>query len=1037
MGLAGVLSGQEDTASLSITVTDPSNALVPGAHVVLTDSHWGKVRTANTTETGTVAFDSLRSGDYSLEASKTGFDKIHIGRVVLALRDRVSVHVELKISTAENSVTVSDVLQGVATDVSFGVASDHDYFQNLPVNGRNPDALVMMTPGITSAGGGRGGEGFNVNGLRSNTNYYTLDGVSVNNPVGGGGPIGGGFMGGGPMGGGIGGGMGGAMDGAMGGAGGAISMDALQEMRVQTSSFAPEFGRTPGAQVSMTSRGGTNNFHGSLFYYFRNDRLNANDWFANASGYPRNEMRQNRPGGAIGGPIIKNRTYFFLSYEALRLATPYSVIADVPDLVSRETADPTMRPYLNAFPVANGATVADGVAEFRTVVTNPSKSDVASIRFDHMLNDKTNLFARYSLSLSDNESRGSELSSANVLTTRNSRSHVFTAGGTRTSSATLLHDVRFNYSRSQSSGDSVMDSLGGAVPLSADAVFPGGVTLGNGEFNLSILGGGGYSLSPRSRTKQDQFNGIYSLTYSSPAHTTKLGVDYRRTMPTYYRTPYSLNVIFNGYGGDTGSLFSGVATNAQVTSALDQVYPVFTNLSVYWQDTWRATERTTLTFGTRWEFNPAPGVRQGPQPLAYTGTDTLSQDQPLYKRRWLDFAPRLGLAYQMDTTQGREMMFRMGAGAFYDVGYGVSVGTFNGAPYSNVRTISLAEFPLAEADLAAPVMPPTVPYGQITAADPALKAPVVFQWNATIERYFGSGQMLSIGYVGNEGRRLLRTESTPSFSDVYQVLRLASNGATSAYHGLQVQFRRRLSANLQTQLSYTYSHAIDDASSDSGFGFAYLSGGERGSSDYDIRHSLNWSGSYRLRAPAKGLFGHLLGDWYADWMATYRSGLPFDVQGVSSETGNSNGGLNRDLNQRAGLFAQVRPDYNGQPLWIDDPTVPGGRRLNRDAFTIPDGYQQGNLGRNALRGWGASQIDLALRRQLSLSERLRLNISAQAYNVLNHPNFANLSPNQGTNLSSTEFGTVTRMMNQGFGGGASIYSSGGPRSVELAVRLQF
>ena len=270
----------------------------------------------------------------------------------------------------------------------------------------------------------------------------------------------------------------------------------------------------------------------------------------------------------------------------------------------------------------------------------------------------------------------------------------------------------------------------------------------------------------------------------------------------------------------------------------------------------------------------------------------------------------------------------------------------------------------------------------------------------------------------------------------------ATNGATSVYHGLQVQLRRRLHRNFQAQASYTYAHAIDSASNDSGFGggFASLFGaGERGSSDYDIRHNLNFSGSYRLPAPEKGWMAAPIRDWYLDFIFSSRTGLPFSIQGVSSTTSTSGatstptGGTTN-----VGLFAQVRPDYLGQKVWLDDPKVPGGRRLNLATFSIPTGFAQGNLGRNALRGFGSNQLDLALRKTIKLGEHVRIQLAAQGYNILNHPNFANVSPFEGGNLSSPNFGVVTGMLDQSFGGGVnSLFRNGGPRSMELSIRIDF
>ncbi len=1014
--LLPLLSAQEFSASLTLHISDPANARVPGANAVLISAERGVEYAASSDARGSVAFGALPPGDYELRLSKTGFREIRISRISLAVRDRQTLQLELTVAQENASVTVTARAEGINTDPSIGVSMDQEYFRHLPLNGRSAESLVLMAPGVTSASGGRGGigGGFNANGLRSNMNYYTLDGVSINSAVGGGAPLGG---------------PGGGAPGGAGGGGAStdlISVDAMQELRVQTSPFAPEFGRSPGAQISMTSRSGTNEVHGSLFYYFRNEKLEANDWFANSRSLPRGKLRQNRPGGTIGGPIIRNRTYFFASYEGLRLVTPNSIVTSVPDLDSRRGVAPSLRPFLNAFPLPNGPALDEGAAEFNAVVANPSSSDSASLRLDHAWDASNTLFARYSVTPSSVDSRGGALSAPNIRTNRNSRSQVATVGWSRSLSSTLLNDLRVNISNSRSSSFSVMDGFGGATPLTDAQIFPAGIARENAEFSLQVLGLGGISSGSSGSNAQDQINIVNTVTHVSGEHTQKAGIDFRRIMPTNRRPGYNQSAVFNGISGTPGALLSGAASNIQVTSNVEAVYPVYTNLSAYWQDSIRAAQRTTLTFGLRWDLNPAPGVREGEKPLALGDNGEVTQDRGLYNTRWFDIAPRIGLAYQMDTTPGREMVARMGIGLFYDVGYGASSGAFGGAPYSNARTISLASFPLDAADAAPPILPAERPYGQLTAADRDLRSPLITQWNFTIERYFRSSQVLSIGYSASTGRRLLRTETQPSFTGDYALLRIATNGATSDYHGLQVQFRRRFSAALQTQFSYTYGHSIDSSSNDAGFGgFATLfSGGQRGSSDYDIRHNLNWSGSYRL-----------LKGWYADWVATYRTGLPFDVQGLSSETSDSSAS---PTNRRGGVFAQVRPDYNGQPLWLDDPSAPGGRRLNRDAFEAPEGFAQGNLGRNAIRGFNASQIDIALRRQFRLREGWQAHVAVQGFNVLNQANVANPTPNEGSNLASPTFGLVNRTLGQIPGGGANaIYRNGGPRSVELSLRIQF
>ena len=1031
--LDGHVLRAQDSAILTVTVMDPSAAMVPGALLMLRDLQRGGVKQATTQADGHATLDWLAPGEYSLEVIKAGFTRYQIEKLILNVRDRQMLRVELKVSAAaETTVEVSDRVAGASSDAAQGVSLDHEYIQNLPANGRNAESLILMTPGVTSAAGGRGGGGFNANGLRSNTNYYTLDGVSMNQPVGGGAPGGGGR--GGPGAGGP------PPGGAAGSSTEMISIDAMQELKVQTSSFAPEFGRTPGAQVVMTSRGGSNDFHGSLFFYWRNDAYDANDWFANAGGYPKGRESQNRPGGVFGGPFIKNKTFFFLSYERLRLLSPYSVVATVPDLASRQAASASLRPFLNAFPLPNGANLSSDGAEYRAILSNPSSSNSSSARIDHILSATTDLFARYSLSPSSSDRRGSDLISPNVVTTQSSRASTGTFGITHLFAGGAIDDLKVNYSRSSSAGRSTMDNFGGAIPLSDSQVFPKGMTADNGTFSLNILGFAGYSFGGSTSGSQTQINVVDSLTRLTGRHHLKMGLDYRLVRQISRSRSYSESVSFNGMTGNDYSFLTGKALNALVSSSVPATYPEYTNFSLYGQDTWRATDRTTVTYGLRWDVNPAPTSWSGPRPFALASSSIagVTGNEPIYPTRWLDVAPRFGVAYLSDDKPGREMTFRAGIGIFYDMGYGVVAGAFNGAPYSSVNTMSQVNFPLTTANLAAPVLPPTRPYGQVTTADASLKSPTVIQFNGTWEKYIGPGQMVSVGLVGTRGRKLMRTENQPSFSDAYTVLMLATNGASSSYNALQVQFRKRVSANFQTQLSYTWSHSVDSSSNDAGFGGGFASlfgGGERGSSDYDIRHNVSFSGSWRLPAPRNGIAFSPLRNWYVDFVLSAHTGLPFDIQGVSSSTSSSSSSSSTTT---TGLFANVRPSWNGKAIWISDPHVPGGRRLNPAAFEIPDGYAQGNLGRNALRGFSFGQLDLSLRRVIRIGERMQMNLAAQGYNVLNHPNFANPSPMEGGNMASPNFGIVTRMMNQSFGGGVnSLYRSGGARSMELSLRFQF
>jgi hypothetical protein len=1033
--LATIVVGQ-DSSSLSGSIIDPSGAAVPGAKLTLFDSGKRVTRYALTNDAGLYSFDALVAGDYTLLVAKEGFRDQRVELIRLTARDTRNLRLQLEVVAASGtSITVTEQLEGVSTDISTGSAMGQKYVKDLPVNGRDVNSLVRLAPGVVSGVGPDGG--INANGLRSNTNYYTVDGVSANTGIGGGaalpGPLGsmGAAMG-----------SSGSMVGATStGQSNLISMDAMQEIRVQTSAFAPEYGRSPGAQVSILSRGGGNNFHGSLFGYFRNQRFNANDWFANRAGLGRAAMRQGQSGGVLGGRLIPNKTYFFASFERNSLAAPQTVFASVPSTASRQSAPANLRQYLNAFPVANGALLDDGAAQFSATYSNPSEMWSGSLRLDHVIRANMTAFARYSRTPSSSLTRGNGFSTANTLTEGESVNETLTGSWVWARSAESTNDLRVNYTRGSSDSVSRMDNFGRATPLDATRIFPAGVTAETGSYNLTIQGLGGYQIGRGTLNRQQQINIVDAYSRTSGTHQYKMGIDYRRLSPTYVNRPYSAAIQFNGLGnGAAGSFLSGRASNSIVTSNTPEVYPLFQNLSAYWQDSWKATDRTTVTYGVRWDVNPAPTTRSGDQPFAVSGDNTLVQDKPMYGTRWFNFAPRVGVAYQMDNTPDKEMMFRGGLGVFYDVGNGSAATTFTGAPFANVKIRTQAAFPLTASDLAAPGLPAREPYGQVSGADNGLLAPRIWQWQMNIERYFGRAQSLEVAYSGTKGQRMATVTTTPIFSSTAAsfndatLLRLTTNGATSDYHGLNVQYRRRFSSNLQMQTNYTWSHAIDDASNDVGAGFQLLAGSQRGSSNFDVRHNFNMSGAYKLPGVKNVFLKSLTNTWWLDFIVTARSGLPFDIQ--SQSTTASSGTGSGSTATRVGFFGQGRPEYNGLPVYVTDANAPGGRRLNKDAFSAPTGFAQGDLGRNAIRGFGQRQVDFTLRREVAVREGWRLQLRLEAYNVLNQANFANPNPLEGANLASPNFGVVTRMGNAGFGS-ANVYGNGGPRSMQAAIRLEF
>ena len=1025
----GFMFAQEG-ARLSVVVLDPSNAAVPSAKVTLIQRSRGSARSAETEVAGNCYFGSLNPGAYRLEVEKQGFDKYVIEDLELHARDFQTLRLNIKVAAAEKTeITVKGTVEGVQIDTATGTTVSGRYSIDLPSNARSIQSLVLMAPGIVYAGGNMvGGGDVNANGLRSNTNYYTVDGLNANAGVAP--SVATGLFGAG--------GMGNAGTSlattAAGNTYNLISLEAMQEFRIQTSTFAPEFGRSPGAQVSVASRGGSNYFHGSAYGMYRNDRFNSNDWFANSYGLARGKMRMTDYGGTLGGPIQQNKTFFFASFEDLHLTQPRTALDIVPDLASRKFAGPALQPYLNAFPIPNGPDLGNGAGQFLSVYSTPSTTEATSIRVDHVISDRTSGFLRYSYTPSDNTSRGGPDSSSNSLERYTSSSQSMTAAITVISKDDFVNDVRLNVSRTLSRMSSTMDTFGGATVLPDALIFPTGVDSSTGTYSLQAIGVGGYSKGQSSDNAQNQANLVFTQSVSDGGHQYKAGADVRALMPTYRYQPYSEDVSFDGLNGTNGGLLTGTATTYVTSSNITDRYPLYLNYAFYMQDSWRKTSRLTLTYGFRWDVNPAPFARSGPSLMGLDSSYNLSSSNKLYSTGWFNFAPRFGLAYQLHGDGNHITLVRGGFGIFYDTGYGASANAFNSAPYVNTAITTSPSFPITASLQTPPGLPPIPPYGEVFAANSNLASPRVYQFNAILERWLGAGQVVSAGYVGTIGHRLLLQTSAPTFfTTAYDIALVSTNGGSSDYNALQAQYRRTLNHGLQAQLAYTYSHSIDTSSSDyGGVGFAIF-GGSKGPSDFDVRQNLTGTFSYQIPSPKETVLRWVLGNWAVDGVVTARTGMPFDVTGLlTQDTGTT------ATSSTSFFFAQIRPDYTGAALWISDPNAPGGRRLNPAAFSAPATGTQGDLGRNVLRGFNAFQTDLSFRRVFPIGDRFRVQARVDAFNASNHPNFSNPTENAGANLASPLFGAATQMLYAGAGGGMNpSQTNGGPRSVQFSLRFQF
>ena len=1035
------LWAQTTNGSISGRVTDPSKATVAGVKIAAVNNGTNFRYETVTNGAGEYMLANLLPGTYQIEMEEHGFKKLIRPDVILHVQDALLIDFELTVGSVSDTVRVeagAPLMNTTSATVSTVV--DQTLIENMPLNGRSAQTLIMLAPGVVVTQTAYDDQGqFSVNGQRANANYFTVDGVSANFGVTGYSPL---VQA-----------AGGALPAlsAQGGTNSLVSVEAMQEFRLQTSSFAPELGRTPGGQISIVTRSGSNQFHGTAFEYFRNSVLDANDWFSNRDHLPKPEERQNDFGGVFGGPILKDKPFFFFSYEGLRLRQPVTQETVVPDSASRQQAPTTMQPYLNAYPLPNGAQLGNGTAQFNGGYSNPSSLDAYSIRVDQAINSKLSFFARYNYSPSNVTQRGPAFPSGTVLSSTESFStsvHTFTLGLAHLITSTISNEMRANYSNDRATIKYRLDNFGGAVPLSDAQMYPSGFSTATGLFQFLILGAGEYANGPAGTDEQRQVNLVDNLSWTNGSHQLKFGIDYRWQSPFTRPQAYGTFAEFSGVTNGPGGALSGAGSFADVV-ALQTTALLTRNISLYGQDTWKLTPRLTLTYGLRWDINPAlKGKNLGNQPFTVTNLNDPSsialapRGTPLYDTTYGNVAPRVGVAYRLGSAGDRVTVFRGGFGVFYDLGYGSLGGSSTYFPFLAVKFIapsmcpSGAEgvcFPLNPQQAAPPPFSTSPPVQVILVADPHLKLPKTYEWNVAVERSLGSSQSVSVTYIGALGRDLLRVTNIINPNPDFFQVSLTNNTATSDYQALQVKFQRRLSRGLQALASYTFAHSIDNASSDA---FAnYLNtpsfvanpNVDRGNSDFDIRHSFTAGVTYSLPTPEWNKFSRAtLGGWSIDAFVLARSAPPVDIVGA--------------INFAAGTALASRPNVvPGQPFELFGSQYAGGKIFNNAAFTPAPVGEQGDFGRNVLRGFGATQADVAFQRQFRFTEKLNLRFRAEFFNIFNHPNFG--LPNN--NLTDPLFGHSTQTLASSLGSGGAnggfnpLYQIGGPRSIQLALKLAF
>jgi len=848
--LAATLSSllaQSPNGNINGLVSDAATRAIIGADVVAVNDVTGVQYSTKTNSEGIYVLPNLPPGPYRVQVSKLGFKTIIKPDIVLNVAGALSVNFTLPVGALYEIVTVEGGAPLVNTESgSVSTVIDRKFVESLPLNGRSFNTLLQLTPGVTIAptsGAAATGQ-FSIAGQRTDANNFIVDGVSANFGVTGGllpGQSGTGTS---------------QAFSALGGTSSLVSVEALQEFRIETSSFAPEYGRSPGGQIVLNTRAGTNAFHGGVYEYFRNDFLDANDWFANAAGKPKAEERHNDFGGFLGGRIWKDKTFFFLSYEGARLRLPQTQAIQVPSEYARTQASPAVAPFLNAYPQPDDRTVTPGVyaSPFTGVWSNRATLNAGSVRIDHTFNNHLAIFGRYSDAPSETASRELGLSMLDTISV-NTRTATF--GANMALSNQISNALRLNYSTQTSNDIQSLSPIGGSVSLNP-SYFLGPVPASSSLVEFQTFDTDFLATGPLVKAKTKQFDFADDFVLASGVHEVKLGVDYRPlsldVRPSDQTVEFDASDVQTLLATEQGSL---TVTASKPAKVLTHAF------SAYAQDSWKATKRLTIVYGLRWELAPPPSARGNTTLASWTnpsspGSFALAPSgASLWSTVHTNFAPRLGIVYKL--TSSGDLVARGGWGIFYDTGLGGVATLTTSFPNSAVAFPGNVSVPIPDARPYIPTITLTPPYPGAFGFAPTLVSPRSYQWNLAIEKSFAGRQVLSATYLGQAGRDLLRNtgywQPNANFSSFFY---LTSNSAFSNYDALQLQYRHPLSSGLQVILNYTYTHSLDNASNDVTSGTNTISGiHDYASSDFDIRHSFSGGLSYNIPGPSKPKPGSL------------------------------------------------------------------------------------------------------------------------------------------------------------------------------------
>jgi hypothetical protein len=1022
-------AAQTTTSTLTGEVRDSNGALVGGVSVTARSLETNQTRTVESGAEGRYTFPALPVGPYEVRAEREGFRQT-TERIRLTVGETASLNLTVAVAGFDESVTVTDEGAAVNTqtpELSYLVGER--LIRDLPLNGRNYTDLALLQPGVIGYPHRDGGSvvahglGISVNGQDPRSNVYLLDGTPQNDFTNG--PAG-------------------------SAAGTSLGQETIREFRVEANSYSAEYGRNFGGQINAVTKSGTNRFTGSLYEYHRNDNLDARNFFDPAR---KPEFKRNQFGGSLGGPIRRDRLFFFFGYESLRENLGRTISSVVPNAAARAgvlpnpnapgqtinvAVSPVVRPYLDEFPLPNGANLGGGLAAYSFGFDQQLRQHFLQGRIDYNHSDRAQFFARYTF---DDADQLLPTDFPQFPRTFLSRNQFFTGEYRQTLSPQTLNTFRLNFSRTHIGQNVEANTTqAGLRPF-----VPGNDLIG--AIDIGGLPRFGPQSSGNLRLTQNVYGFEHGLVHSRGRHLVKVGAlveHYRDNMfnPTFGNGIFTFASL-RDFLENRPQRFIGLTPEA----ALDR-YWRFTLFGFYAQDTYRASQRLTLNAGLRYEFTTTPVDIYGRDSALPDLLGSAPVTGQLYENPTLkNLSPRVGFAW--DLFGDGSTSLRGGFGVYFNTNNQQNlIVTVTNPPATPRPVINNPTFPVPNFRGSLSIRP--VQYD--------LRSPYLQMWNLNLQRELWFDTVLTLGYAGSRGVHLLRSadvnipapviraDGTPFWpagqlrpNTAFTTIELKSSDGNSWYNALIFELRKRFSRGLTAQSSYTFSRNIDttqastffsDATNGTTSAFPEFPGlnYNKGLADYHAKH--NWVFNFTYSLPfargADGLRGVLLDGWQLAGIGQMRSGNPLTV---FVQRNRSRSQWSPSLAPGVGFDrASIAPGFTYDDAVTGDPS----QYFNPAAFAIPPAGTLGNLGRGALIGPNLKTFDLSAvknTRVPAFGENTYLQLRVEAFNIFNRTNFGNPGLIAFTGAADNEQPLPT------FGRIRSTVTSS--RQIQLGVRLNF